>query len=81
MSKILPIDWSADFAKDGEHEKSRMKEATNESASFIYSLNLGSKELPIEEYVKLAEENFLLMWSTTCLSWWIWHGVEKSIWV
>jgi hypothetical protein len=36
---------------DGEHEKLRMKEATNELASFISSLNLGSKELPIEEYV------------------------------
>jgi hypothetical protein len=40
---------------DGEHEKLRMKEATNELASFISSLNLGSKELPIEEYVQLAE--------------------------
>ena len=56
MSKILPKDWSADFAMDGEHEKSRMKEATSELASFISSLNLGSKELPIEENVQLAEE-------------------------
>ena len=31
-----------------------MKEAANELASFISSLNLGSEEMLIEEYVQLA---------------------------
>ena len=39
---------------DGEHEKSRMKEATNELASLTSSLILGSEEFLIEEYVQLA---------------------------
>jgi hypothetical protein len=36
---------------DGEHEKTRIKEAANELASLISFLNLGSEEMPIEEYV------------------------------
>jgi hypothetical protein len=36
----------------GEHEKSRMKEATNEWASFISSLNLGNEEMSTKEYVQ-----------------------------
>jgi hypothetical protein len=36
---------------DDEHEKSRMKEATNELANLISSLNIGSEEMLIEEYV------------------------------
>ena len=43
-----------------------MKEATNELASLISSLNLGSKELPIEEYVQLAREEIIEL-----CSWWI----------
>jgi hypothetical protein len=54
---------------DDEREKSRMKEATNESASLVSSLNLGSDERLIEEYVKLARERKLLMQCTTRLSW------------
>jgi hypothetical protein len=37
MSKILPADWSADIAMDGEQEKSRINEATNDLESFIPS--------------------------------------------
>ena len=33
---------------DDECEKLRMKEATNELASPIYSSNIGSEEMPIE---------------------------------
>jgi hypothetical protein len=31
-----------------------MKEVENELASLISSLNLGSEEMPVEEYVQLA---------------------------
>ena len=44
MSKILLANWSANFAMDDEHEKLRMKEATNERANLIHSLYLGSEE-------------------------------------
>ena len=40
-----------------EHENERMKEATNELASFLS--NLGSVEMPIEEYVQLAREEIV----------------------
>ena len=53
MSKILLVDWSANFAMDHECEKSRMKEATNELESLISSLNLGSEEMPNDEYIQL----------------------------
>ena len=36
---------------DDEHEKLRMKDASNELASFNISLNLESEEMLIEEYV------------------------------
>ena len=42
-----------------QHENERMKEATNELASLISSLNLGSVEMPIEEYVQLAREEIV----------------------
>ena len=58
MFKILFADWSANFAMDDECKKLRMKEATNELAILVFSLNLGSEEMPIEEYVQLVgEEN------------------------
>jgi hypothetical protein len=50
MSNILLVDWSVDFSMDDEHEKLRIKETTNEMASLISSLNLGSEETLIEEY-------------------------------
>ena len=59
MSKTLHVDWSANFAMHGEHEKSRMKEAANELVSLISSLNLGSKEPPFEEYVQLVGEKIV----------------------
>ena len=59
MSKILIVDWSANFAKDHEREKMRMKEATNELISDMSSLNLGREEMPIEEYVQLAREEIV----------------------
>ena len=59
MSKILPRDWSADFAMDDDYGKSRMKEAANELASLISSLNLGSEEMPIEESVQLVGEEIV----------------------
>ena len=43
MSKILHVDWSADFDMDGECEKMRMKEMANELASLTSYLNLGSE--------------------------------------
>ena len=51
MSKISLAYWSAHLAIDGEHEKSRMKETTNELASLLSSLILGSEESLTEEYV------------------------------
>ena len=61
---------------DVECEKLRMKEASNEISSFISLLNLGSEEMPIEEYVQLAGEDNV---DATWLRWWIWRGLEKSI--
>jgi hypothetical protein len=37
----------------------RMKESTNELASPIFSLNLASKGMPIEEYVQLVGQKFI----------------------
>ena len=54
-----------------------MKEVTNDLASLNSSLNLGSGKMPIEEDVQKRK---LSMHSTTWMCWWIWHGVEKSIW-
>ena len=59
MSKSLHVDQSGDFAMDNELQKSTMKETTNELESLISSLNLGSEELPIEEFVQLAEEKIV----------------------
>jgi hypothetical protein len=36
-----------------------MKEATNELATLISYLNLGSEEMPIEEYLQLAVEDIV----------------------
>ena len=36
-----------------------MKEATNNLASFISSLNIGSEEMAIEEYVQLARKEIV----------------------
>ena len=44
---------------DDECEKSIMEVATNELASLISFLNLGSEEMPIEEYVQLIGEEIV----------------------
>ena len=44
---------------DHERVKPRIKETTNELTSLISSLNLGSKEVPIEVYVQLAREEIV----------------------
>ena len=67
-----------DFAMDDECEKSRMKEATNELASLISSLNLESEEMLFEEYVQLAGEDVVDA-KYTMGELVDWHGVEKSI--
>ena len=59
MSKVILVDWSADFGMDHEHEKLRMKEATNELTSLISTLNLGSEEMLIEKYVQLVGEEIV----------------------
>jgi hypothetical protein len=53
---------------DVEREKLRMKEASNEIASLSSLFDLGSEEMPIEEYVQLAGEDTV---DATWLSWWI----------
>jgi hypothetical protein len=63
---------------DDDRENERMKEAQNELASLISCLNLGSEEMPIEEYVQLGGEK-LLMESKTWLSWWAWHGKSSPL--
>ena len=80
MSKILLVNWGADFAMDDECEKSRIKEATNNLASLIPSLSFGFEDMPIEEYVQLAREEIVDVEYTTA-ELWIWHGTDKSIWV
>ena len=59
MSKTSLADRTANFAMEYECEKSRMIEATNELASLISSLHLGSVEMPIEEYVQLVGEEIV----------------------
>ena len=44
---------------DDECEKSIMEEATNELASLISLSNLGSEEMPIEEYAQLVGEEIV----------------------
>ena len=73
MFKILPTNRSANFATDDERGKLRMKEATIKLASLMSSLNLGSEEMPIEEYVQLVGEEIVNVQYN--------NGVEKSIWV
>jgi hypothetical protein len=55
---------------DDECHKFRMKETTNEMASIILSLNLGSTKTPIEEYVQLEEivpfACISSMWDSCC---------------
>lgn len=48
MSKILLAFKSANVAMD---EKLKMKQIENDMASLIPFMNLGSEEVPIEEYV------------------------------
>ena len=52
----LLANWNTIFSMDDEREKLRMKEAANDLASIVSSLNLGSEETTIEEYVQLAKE-------------------------
>ena len=52
--QIMQNNWSVNFAMDDEREKLKMKEVENELASLISSLNLGSEEMPVEEYMRLA---------------------------
>ena len=63
-----------------EHEKSRMKKTTNNLTSLISSLDLRSEKTNIEEYVQLAAEE-IVDGEYIRASWWIIHGVQKSIWV
>ena len=44
---------------DDECEKSRMKEVALDLASLISSLNLGSEDMLVEEYVQLAREGIV----------------------
>ena len=44
---------------DDEREKLRMKEATNKLTNLIFSLNLGSVEMSIEDYVQLEWEEII----------------------
>ena len=59
MSKIVLMNWSADFAMDVKCAKLRMKEATNELISHISSLYLGVEETPIKEYVLQGGEEIV----------------------
>ena len=59
MSKILLVDWSANFSIDHEHEKLRVKEESNESTSLNSSLNHGSEEMFVKEHVQLAKEEIV----------------------
>jgi hypothetical protein len=44
--------WSAGFSMDDEREKSRIKEARSKwMASLVSSLNLGSEEMTMKEYI------------------------------
>ena len=44
---------------DDECEKSRIKVTTNKLASLISFFNLGSEEMPMNEYVQLAREEII----------------------
>jgi hypothetical protein len=47
------------FAICNEREKLRMNKIAHELVSIISFLNFGSEEMPIEEYVQLASEEFV----------------------
>ena len=49
MLKNLPTYLSVYFAVDNECENLRMKKTTNELASIVSSLNIGSGDIPFEE--------------------------------
>ena len=59
ISKIFLVDWNADLTMDDEREEFIMNEATNELAILISSLNLVSKEMPIEEHMQLVGEEIV----------------------
>ena len=59
MSKILLANWSVDCFMDDEREKLRIKEASIELAGLVSSLNIGSQEMPIEEYVQMARKEIV----------------------
>ena len=67
MSKILLADLTVDFVMDHEDENLRMKEAKMKLVSLSSSLNLGSEEMHVQEYVQLTRDK-LLMHSITWLS-------------
>ena len=67
MSKILLADLTVDFVMDHEDEDLRMKEAKMKLVSLSSSLNLGSEEMHVQEYVQLTRDK-LLMHSITWLS-------------
>ena len=79
MSNNLHANWSANSVMDDEHEKSRMKDVKNKLASLISSLNLGSEEMLVEEYVLAGEEIVDAKYTMPELVDLVW-GSLKSMW-
>jgi hypothetical protein len=55
----LPLDWSADFANEDQREKSRLFKESEDLALLISKLQLGSDEMPFEEYVVMEGEDII----------------------
>ena len=58
-SEILPPDWSADFANEDQREKSRLTKESEDLTLLISKLQLGSNEMPFEEYVVMEGEDII----------------------
>ena len=58
-SGILPPYWSAGFANEDQREKSRLIKEFEDIALLISKLQLGSYEMPFEEYVVMEGEDII----------------------
>jgi hypothetical protein len=76
-SGILPPEWSANFANEDQKEKSRLIKESEDLALLISKLQLGSDEMPFEEYVEWKVKTSLRL-NIACQSWLIWHGLRPE---
>ena len=59
--KILPHDWSANFAYEDQWEKSRVTKESKNLALLISNLQLGQDEMPLEGYLIMKGEDIIVV--------------------